>query len=169
MGRNCRCRAADHCRRARKRSPESWERSVACATVIVHGCGRDNPALRRRSSPPVRLLRGIQLCRSDRESAVPCRVSHPAGCRVDGLAACPPTGFSRRRHRRQQPVRPPGRARLRRGYFAASGKAGNFPTSRASCWMMSVAFRFAASCLMRSMEANVCARSKLKAGTPAPS
>ena len=27
-------------------------------------------------------------------------------------------------------------------YFAAAGKIGNLPTSRGSCWMMSVAFRF---------------------------
>src|SRR5262245_18585351 len=51
-------------------------------------------------------------------------------------------------------------------YFAASGKAGSFPMSRASCWMISVPFVFAKSFLMRSIDATVCERSKLNHGTP---
>ena len=44
-------------------------------------------------------------------------------------------------------------------YFANAGNAGNFPTSRASRWMMTCAFRFDAICLMRSIDATVWARS----------
>ena len=44
-------------------------------------------------------------------------------------------------------------------YFADAGNAGNFPTSRASRWMMTCAFRFDAICLMRSIDATVWARS----------
>src|SRR5580658_2574618 len=44
-------------------------------------------------------------------------------------------------------------------YFAKAGNTGNFSTSRASCWMMTVAFRFDAIFLMRSIEATVWARS----------
>ena len=44
-------------------------------------------------------------------------------------------------------------------YFANAGNTGNFSMSRASCWMMTVAFRFAAIFLMRSIEATVWARS----------
>src|SRR5262249_23641995 len=51
-------------------------------------------------------------------------------------------------------------------YFAAVGNAGNLSMSRASCWMITVALRFAASFLMRSIDASVCARSKLNIGTP---
>src|SRR6185503_1022205 len=53
-----------------------------------------------------------------------------------------------------------------RCYFAAAGNAGSLPMSRTSCWMTTVAFRLATSCFMRSMEATVAARSKLKLGTP---
>ena len=38
--------------------------------------------------------------------------------------------------------------------------------SRISCWMTTVAFRFAASFFKRSIDATVCARSALKLGTP---
>jgi hypothetical protein len=38
--------------------------------------------------------------------------------------------------------------------------------SRMSCWMMTVALRFATICFMRSIDATVAARSKLKCGTP---
>src|ERR1700735_3796605 len=41
------------------------------------------------------------------------------------------------------------------GYLGKAGNTGSFSTSRASCWMMSVAFRFAAIFLMRSIEATV--------------
>src|SRR2546427_266063 len=51
-------------------------------------------------------------------------------------------------------------------YFAAAGNAGSLPMSRMSCWMTRVALRFATSCFMRSIEATVAARSKLKLGTP---
>ena len=51
-------------------------------------------------------------------------------------------------------------------YFAAAGNAGSLPMSRMSCWMTTVAFRFATICFMRSIEATVAARSKLKLGTP---
>jgi hypothetical protein len=54
-------------------------------------------------------------------------------------------------------------------YFAEAGNAGNLSTSRASCWMMTVALRFAAIFLMRSIDATVCARSVLNIGTPPPS
>src|SRR5262249_46980560 len=53
------------------------------------------------------------------------------------------------------------------GYFAEPGNAGSFATSRASCWMMTVALRFAAIFLKRSIEASDSARSVLKTGTPA--
>ena len=39
------------------------------------------------------------------------------------------------------------------------GNAGNFSTSRASCWMMTCALKFVAICLMRSIDATVWARS----------
>src|SRR5262249_60657408 len=55
------------------------------------------------------------------------------------------------------------------GYFADAGNAGNLSTSRASCWMMTVALRFAAIFLRRSSDATVWARSKLNAGTPSES
>src|SRR4030095_12186455 len=64
------------------------------------------------------------------------------------------------------------RPRLRRPsstiapYFAAAGNAGSLPMSRMSCWMTTVAFTFATICFMRSIEATVAARSKLKCGTP---
>jgi hypothetical protein len=45
------------------------------------------------------------------------------------------------------------------GQFADAGNAGNLSTSRASCWMMTFAFRFDAIFLMRSIDATVCARS----------
>jgi len=51
-------------------------------------------------------------------------------------------------------------------YFAAAGNAGSLPMSRMSCWMMTVALRFATICFMRSIEATVAARSKLNHGTP---
>jgi hypothetical protein len=51
-------------------------------------------------------------------------------------------------------------------YFAAAGNAGSLPMSRMSCWMMTVALRFATICFMRSIEATVAARSTLKLGTP---
>src|SRR5439155_1570036 len=51
-------------------------------------------------------------------------------------------------------------------YFAAAWNAGSLPMSRMSCWMTMVALRFAAICFMRSIEAIVAARSKLKLGTP---
>jgi hypothetical protein len=44
-------------------------------------------------------------------------------------------------------------------YFAKAGNTGNFSMSRASCWITTVAFRFDAIFLMRSIEATVCARS----------
>jgi hypothetical protein len=47
----------------------------------------------------------------------------------------------------------------RRAYFAAAGNTGNFSTSRASCWMITVALVFAAIFLRRSSDAMVCARS----------
>jgi hypothetical protein len=53
-----------------------------------------------------------------------------------------------------------------RDYFAAAGNAGSLPTSRASCWMITVAFRFAAIFLKRSIDAIDSARSVLKVGTP---
>jgi len=53
-----------------------------------------------------------------------------------------------------------------RRYFAAAGNDGSFAISRMSCWMMIVAFRFLAMPLTRSSDATVCARSKLKDGTP---
>ena len=53
-----------------------------------------------------------------------------------------------------------------RGYFADAGKTGNLSTSRASCWMMTVALEFAAIFLTRSSEASVWARSELNHGTP---
>jgi len=56
-----------------------------------------------------------------------------------------------------------------RGYFAAAGKAGSLPRSRGSCWMMTVALRFAAIFLKRSTEASVAARSVLNVVTPLPS
>jgi len=46
-----------------------------------------------------------------------------------------------------------------RTYFAAAGNAGSFSTSRASCWMITVALVFAAIFLSRSSDAMVCARS----------
>ncbi len=69
-------------------------------------------------------------------------------------------------------ARRPGMTRLLRPaeedlpYFAAAGNAGSLPTSRASCWTITVALRFFASCLMRSIDAMVCERSVLKLGTP---
>src|SRR5262245_3313965 len=57
-------------------------------------------------------------------------------------------------------------ARAHTFHFAESGKAGSFPTSRASCWMITVAFVFAAIVFTRLIEAMVCARSVLKIGTP---
>src|SRR5262249_56499841 len=54
-------------------------------------------------------------------------------------------------------------------YFADAGNAANLSTSRASCWMMTVALRFAAIFLRRSSDATVWARSKLNAGTPSES
>ena len=59
--------------------------------------------------------------------------------------------------------------RRARGYFAAAGNAGSLPTSRGSCWMMTVALRFAAIFLKRSTEASVAARSVLNVVTPLPS
>ena len=53
-----------------------------------------------------------------------------------------------------------------RGYFAATGNAGNLPMSRGSCWMMTVALRFAAIFLKRSTEASVAAWSVLNVVTP---
>ena len=44
-------------------------------------------------------------------------------------------------------------------YFAAAGKAGSLPMSRRSCWMITVALRFAAIFFIRSIDATVCARS----------
>ena len=44
-------------------------------------------------------------------------------------------------------------------YFAAAGKAGNLPMSRRSCWMITVALRFAATFFIRSIDATDCARS----------
>jgi hypothetical protein len=44
-------------------------------------------------------------------------------------------------------------------YFAAAGNVGSFSTSRASCWMITVALEFAAIFLRRSSDAIVCARS----------
>ena len=44
-------------------------------------------------------------------------------------------------------------------YFAAAGNAGSFSTSRASCWMITVALVFAPIFLRRSSDAIVCARS----------
>ena len=61
---------------------------------------------------------------------------------------------------RTLPPRPP------KCYFAAAGNAGSLPMSRMSCWMTTVALRFATICFMRSIEATVAARSKLKLGTP---
>ena len=63
-------------------------------------------------------------------------------------------------------LRSVNRAREVKPYFAATGNAGSLPMSRGSCWMMTVAFRLAAIFLMRSSEAIVSARSKLKDGTP---
>src|SRR4029453_2918437 len=51
-------------------------------------------------------------------------------------------------------------------YFAAPGNAGSLPMSRMSCWITTVALRFVTICFMRSIEATVAARSKLKLGTP---
>src|SRR3984893_15355928 len=56
-----------------------------------------------------------------------------------------------------------------RDYFAPAGNAGNLPTSRGSCWMMTVALRFAAIFLKRSTEASVAARSVLNVVRPLPS
>jgi len=44
-------------------------------------------------------------------------------------------------------------------YFASAGKAGSLPMSRRSCWMITVALRFAAIFFNRSSDATVCARS----------
>ena len=46
-----------------------------------------------------------------------------------------------------------------RAYFAAAGYAGSFSMSRASCWMMTFAFRFSEIFLIRSIDATVWARS----------
>ena len=51
-------------------------------------------------------------------------------------------------------------------YFAEAGNAGNLSTSRASCWMTTVALEPATIFLTRSSDASVCERSVLKAGTP---
>ena len=51
-------------------------------------------------------------------------------------------------------------------YFAEAGNAGNLSTSRASCWMMTVALEPATIFLTRSSEASVWERSVLNAGTP---
>src|SRR5258708_2321881 len=69
------------------------------------------------------------------------------------------------------PRRRPRRRRLGPGrdvdiYFAAAGNAGSLATSRASCWITTVALRFAAIVLMRSSDATVWARSVLNVGTP---
>ena len=48
---------------------------------------------------------------------------------------------------------------VRGDYFAAAGKAGSLPMSRRSCWMITVAWRFAAIFFIRSSDATVCARS----------
>jgi hypothetical protein len=58
---------------------------------------------------------------------------------------------------------------LAANYFANAVDTGNFSTSRASCWMMTVAFKFVAIFFRRSIDATVCARSKLNAGTPSVS
>ena len=55
------------------------------------------------------------------------------------------------------------------GYRAASGKTGSLSMSRASCWIMMVAFMLAPSFLKRSSEASVSARLVLKVGTPSVS
>src|SRR5262245_407596 len=52
------------------------------------------------------------------------------------------------------------------GYFAAAGNAGSLFTSRASCWMMTVALKFAAIFLKRSIDASDSARFVLNVGTP---
>jgi hypothetical protein len=41
------------------------------------------------------------------------------------------------------------------GYFAAAGNAGSLSMSRASCWMITLAFIFAAIFLIRSIDAKV--------------
>jgi hypothetical protein len=51
-------------------------------------------------------------------------------------------------------------------YFADAGNTGSLPTSRASCWMMTVALRLAAIFLKRSSEPSVWAWSVLNTGTP---
>ena len=51
-------------------------------------------------------------------------------------------------------------------YLAAAGKAGSLATSRASCWMMTVALVAAAIFFTRSSEASVSARLVLNGGTP---
>jgi hypothetical protein len=51
-------------------------------------------------------------------------------------------------------------------YFADAGKTGSLPTSRASCWMTTVALRLAAIFLKRSSEASVRVWSVLNIGTP---
>jgi hypothetical protein len=55
---------------------------------------------------------------------------------------------------RPAPV-PPSTGALLSVYFADAGKTGSLPTSRASCWMMTVALRLAAIFLKRSSEASV--------------
>lgn len=61
---------------------------------------------------------------------------------------------------------PDGTTKPPRGYFAAAGNTGNLATSRWSCWMITVAFRFFAICLKRSIDASEAARSVLNVGTP---
>jgi hypothetical protein len=51
-------------------------------------------------------------------------------------------------------------------YFADAGNTGSSPTSRSSCWMMTVALRLAAIFLKRSSEPSVWVWSVLNTGTP---
>ena len=68
------------------------------------------------------------------------------------------------RPRARRLCRPTGA--LLSAYFADTGKTGSLPTSRSSCWMITVALRLAAIFLKRSSEPSVYVWSVLNIGTP---
>ena len=121
-----------------------------------------------------------RMCRADRGSHGPGRerdADQPR--RQDTLQHLPADDLTSRRDRAFDPAARPARlsdrplhvphpieSTPRRCYFANSGNAGSFATSRGSCWMITLALRFFAAFRKRSREESESARFVFHVGTP---
>ena len=148
-----------------------WSRSVGTSghdRRNAQANGERQPAdfemlARKRWRRIVALSFSSRLCARVRAVRVT-RVRAKTGRELSQQSVCPIR--SPRRRVRASRAAPQDRAPWRssspsvhRAYFAAAGNAGSFSTSRASCWMITVALEFAAIFLRRSSDAIVCARS----------